>query len=737
MTNVVLDLEPLLAAPDEARWSSLARARALAILVDLDGTLVPFAPTPEQAELDRAAVRMLEALKSSGAQVVIVSGRPQPLIERLRSRVVGAWWVAEHGAWRTDGGAWIEPPRSYVLDALAAEIAPLAVTPGARFERKSLSLCIHWRSVLDSERARLVDRAHAICGDWLDDQPDYEALDGAEVLEIRHRSANKGAAVAWVRERLPGARLLAIGDDLTDEDMFAALGPGDLAVAVGHPRGRPSRAHAHLAGPAAVRNFLRWVVDVRTQLAEDAPPIDSAPISVSHANARSLVVVSNRMPGPPIGERMREVGGLVAALEPALRDHDAVWLGWSGVDSDGEPRLTMHGDPRPTRASFDLSPTWRRHFYGGFCNRALWPLLHGFPSRVRYNDVDWNAYVDANEAYARFAGELVEPDGIVWVHDYHLLLVARALRRRGHRGPIGLFLHIPVPGRDAIETLPWRTELLAAMLEFDLVGFHTQQWADNFVASAGALASASVEGTCIRRDGDATTVGVFPIAVDSSFGQLERALSPDVTGLCQVLGDRRLILGVDRLDYAKGIPERLLAFEALLERHTDWRGRVSFVQISVPSREDVPEYADLRIEVEQLVGRINGRFGEADWVPVRYLYRSYDRDVLAQLYRAADVALVTPLRDGMNLVAKEFVASRPDEDGVLVLSRFTGAAEELREALIVNPHDVEGTARALAQALDMPLAERARRQAALLRRVESQTAARWAESFVRDLAGYE
>lgn len=399
------------------------------------------------------------------------------------------------------------------------------------------------------------------------------------------------------------------------------------------------------------------------------------------------------------------------------------------MEAESGAAITIDDVAHPVRASFDLPPALRRHFYSGFCNRALWPLMHGFPSRVRYRDDDWKAYVKVNDMFAQHAIDLVTHDGVLWVHDYHLLLVARAARARKHWGAIGLFVHVPFPAPDVLDTLPWADEILAAMREYDLVGFHTEQWAENFRA-------------CIRnherRTGRVAAmphIGVLPIGIDPVlFNVIDATIDRDIAGLRAALGARRMILAVDRLDYSKGIPERLLAFEALLEHYPEWRSQICLVQISVPSREEVPEYAELRTTVEKLVGRINGRFGEADWVPVRYLYRSYDHRVLAQLYRMADVALVTPLRDGLNLVAKEFVAAQDAErPGVLVLSRFAGAAAELTDAVLTNPYHADGLAADLDFALRMPIVERRRRYELLRAVISETTPERWAAAFVGKL----
>jgi alpha,alpha-trehalose-phosphate synthase [UDP-forming] len=528
-------------------------------------------------------------------------------------------------------------------------------------------------------------------------------------------SANAGV-VASLRERSPEARIIAIGDDSND-DLFAALGGDDLAIGVGD---RPAARNMYqLSGPPAVRAFLWNLVDARAgRPAVQAPALDHRPT----APRARLVVMSNRTPPPASGDRQRPVGGLVSALEPALQALGGIWLGWSGCASQASRLLTVDTDARPARASFDLSPEWCKRFYGGFCNRALWPLFHGFPERVQYSDADWTAYIEANAEFARHASSLVSNDGIVWAHDYHLLLAGHALRQRNFHGRIGMFLHIPFPPCDLFDTLPWASEIINAMLAFDLVGFHTVQWAENFRMCARRRA----------RGHRLPDIAVLPIGIDQrAFEPDDAPEHPEVAGLRRALGHRRMILGVDRLDYAKGIPERLLAFEVLLETRPELRGQICFVQISVPSREDVPEYAELRNRVEMLVGRINGRFGEANWVPVHYLYRSYDHGVLAQLYRASEVALVTPLRDGLNLVAKEFVAAQdPARPGVLVLSRFAGAAEELADAIVTNPYHAEGLADDIHRALDMSLARRQDRHGKLMAALEGKTPQRWAAAFL-------
>jgi trehalose 6-phosphate synthase len=719
-------------APDnDLLWLERARRPDITLLLDLDGTMVPFAESPEKAMLDDAGIALLRQLTEAGVHVVIVSGRPQPLIERERERLRELWWIAEHGTWTHFGTEWIGPSEAVMpeLHSLLAVLRDSTQTPGLRVELKSHSVCVHWRLVPTPLRDGVITAVELICDEWLETQPAFERLDGVEMLEIRNRSAHKGRGVVRVREQRPVGLFIAIGDDETDEDMFAALGPDDVAITVRNGRRRQTRAQYSLPDPAAVRELLWWIVDARSRPGLlPLPRFESAPLPRTKPRSQ-LVVVSNRLPPLATGGRERQVGGLVSALEPALREHEGIWLGWSGQTREGTPTLNVDEDTVPRRASFDFSPRWREGFYGGFCNRALWPLLHGFPGRVRYVDDDWRTYQEVNRTFAAHAADVVTHDGTIWVHDYHLMLVARELRSLGHRGPVGLFMHVPMPHADVFETLPWCDEILGALCSFDLLGFHTAQWADNFRACAESRA---------RRLGKSFTlphIAVLPIGIDSErFIDTGAEIDREILGLKSALGDRRLLLGVDRLDYSKGIPERLTAYEHLLEGYREWRGRVSFVQISVPSREDIPEYAELRHRVELQVGRINGRFGEADWVPVRYLYRSYDHRVLAQLYRAADVALVTPLRDGLNLVAKEFIsAQNPASPGVLVLSRFAGAAAELSMALLTNPYHPAGVAADIDLALRMPLAERVRRHEALAEIVSGTTPRSWAAGFLGQL----
>jgi alpha,alpha-trehalose-phosphate synthase [UDP-forming] len=458
--------------------------------------------------------------------------------------------------------------------------------------------------------------------------------------------------------------------------------------------------------------------------------------------SHDLLAISNRLPDlraavSPEEERGRAVGGLVAALEPVLESRGGVWLGWSGrtIPGDAFGPVEHDASARPALAWMDFPESVHERYYNGFCNRSLWPLFHSLPERVRFEDAEWEAYLAVNDRFAEVAQSLVPRDCAVWCHDFHLLTLATDLRRRGHRGPLGLFLHVPFPSADLFRLIPWPDPLLYGMLAFDLLGFQTERDARHFLETVRSAGWGDVSDTKIRTGGRDVRVGVFPIGIIPERYEPPEEFQDDETNeLLKSVAGLRLIVGIDRLDYTKGIPERIEGFARLLAKRPEWRGKVSLVQISVPSRVEVVDYQRERQRIEAAVGRINSEFGEAHWTPVRYLYRSYHRSQLSLFYRAADVCLVTPLRDGMNLVAKEFVAAQSaDQPGVLVLSRFAGAACELSDAVLTNPFHVDGLARDLDRALRMPLQERRQRHSRLLAAVQRTTATSWAEAFVARL----
>jgi trehalose 6-phosphate synthase len=734
---------------DHDHWAELATAAPLAIVTDVDGTLIHFAATPHEARPDAEIVDLLRDLAACrDTTVAVVSGRPRETLDDYFGASPDLLLVAEHGGWRRGrAGGWqatiAADPRA--PDDLATELEDLVARyPGALLERKTWALAFHYRGVAPEVRDEIVVDAEQRIGDWLGAHPDFQQLRGADVIEIRPAGANKGSAVPWIRALAgEGARLLALGDDHTDEDTFAELGPGDAAVLVGADDDRASAAGWRLPGPDETVALLRWLLARRRGEPAAEIPLPR-PIAATSAVRYDLVVVSNRLPqlrstADAVDPRKRNVGGLVSALEPALRARQGVWLGWSGrtlprSDASG---FGIDASGPTTLAWVDLPEEWHRSYYNGFCNSALWPLLHSFVARVRLHEKDWIAYRNANQAFAESAARLVAPDGLVWVHDYHLLLLGQRLRERGHAGRLGLFLHVPFPGPDIWFILPWAEEILRALLALDLIGFHTPGYAANFRQCAAALPGARVDGETVELDGHRTRAAAFPIGIlpDDFQEPADTVAAREVQNLMRAIAPTRLILGVDRLDYTKGIPERLQAFARMLELHPEWRRKVSLVQISVPSRDDVPEYAEQRRRIEAIVGRANGELGDADWVPIRYLYRSFGRQQLALLYRAAAVGYVTPLRDGMNLVAKEYVAAQNvDDPGVLLLSRFAGAADELRDALLTNPWHIDGMAHDLDRALRLDREERRARHRKLLDAVSRTTALSWAEDFLSALA---
>jgi len=450
-----------------------------------------------------------------------------------------------------------------------------------------------------------------------------------------------------------------------------------------------------------------------------------------------LLVVTNRLPfafqrGPDGLERRHAAGGLATALDPVLRKRGGTWLGWPGIELQPGERLDLRDAPYEI-APVSLSNNEFAHYYHGLSNRSLWPLFHSFPSRTRFDRRDWPVYRQVNKRFATLALKRMREDDLVWVHDYHLMLAPGYLRRSLSQARIAFFLHIPFPPFDVFRLLPWARELLRGLLACNLVGFHIESYARNFLDCVEQLVDAEVdrEQGCIRQAGGETRVGAFPIGIDFESFDARVRDAP-----AREDASERIVIGADRLDYTKGIPERILAIERLLEKHPEHRERVVLLQVAVPSRHQVAEYRLLKREIEELVGRVNGRFGTASWSPIRYLYQLLDHDRLSLLYRDAEVGLVTPLRDGMNLVAKEFAAcQREDSPGVLVLSRLAGAAETMREALLVNPYDIEKTTDQIHRALEMPTEERRVRMKSLRAREHKSDVHHWVASFLAAAGG--
>jgi trehalose 6-phosphate synthase/phosphatase len=459
-----------------------------------------------------------------------------------------------------------------------------------------------------------------------------------------------------------------------------------------------------------------------------------------------LLIVSNRL---PVSARTTETdvrivpsdGGLATALRPWHERSDALWIGWPGEMSgatDGD-RVRVDDELRRRRiVPVHLSRDHVDRYYHGFANRVVWPLFHYLIDRMPIDAAGWDAYREANEAFADVVAQEYRPDDTIWVHDYHLLLLPALLRQRLPHARIGFFLHIPFPSSEVFRILPWRREILNGLLGADLVGFHTFAYMRHFMTAL--LHVDGVEGDIDRVcvDGREVKLGVFPMGIDAStFAALaaDDEVRARAAAIRRDADGRRIVLGVDRLDYTKGIPRRLEAVERLLQREPHLRDEMRYIQVAVPSRGAVDSYQEFQKEVEERVGHVNGACGTLRSLPVHYIHQSVSPQDLVALYCAADVMLVTPLRDGMNLVAKEFVASRVDDEGVLVLSEFAGAAAELNGAVTVNPYDVDGLAESIRRSLIMPIEERRARMRGLRRRVLAHDVHTWVDTFLDQLNG--
>ena len=449
-----------------------------------------------------------------------------------------------------------------------------------------------------------------------------------------------------------------------------------------------------------------------------------------------LIVVSNRVAVPGT----QQSGGLATALRAALSQRGGIWFGWSG-----EARAKVSGNLHeqtegPVRyLTMDLSRRDHSLYYTSFSNRTLWPLLHFRPDLVDYSRETFEGYRRVNALFADTLASLVREDDLVWVHDYHLIPLGSLLRERGVRARMGFFLHTPVPSGDLLSALPDHDRVFTRLAAYDLVGLQTERDLGHFRDYVRLITRGRVlgDGRLVSAEGRRFRAGAFPISIDTETiaRQAVSALAePPVRRLRDSLAGRVLAIGVDRLDYSKGLPERFAAYGRLFHRQKDARGRISFLQIAPPSRSEVPEYRDLRERLEQQSGHINGLYADPEWVPIRYVNRSYAHSTLTGFYRLAQVGVVTPFRDGMNLVAKEYLASQDAEDpGVLVLSCFAGAADELSSALIVNPFDVDGVAEALHAASTMRLEERRERWQEAMWHLERNDINTWCHNFLEAL----
>lgn len=462
--------------------------------------------------------------------------------------------------------------------------------------------------------------------------------------------------------------------------------------------------------------------------------------------AGDMILVSNRLPitiemgaqGPVLKPSS---GGLVTALRPVLRTRKGYWLGWPGDGPEDQVRELVakeRSDSQFQLVPVSLTPMERKGFYAGFSNEIVWPLFHDLQSRCNFDPTYWDAYVRVNRKFADATARVARRDSLIWVHDYHLMLVGQFLREHGVRSRLGFFLHIPFPPLDIFEKLPWRSQILRALFAYDAVGFQTTRDLRNFLGCVRHFLPdiemhREDEQVRVSAGGHSRVIRPFPIGIDYDEFALHAA-QPDIAEragqIRQDMHGRTMIIGVDRLDYTKGVPDRLKALRYLLESSPELRRQLSLVQIVVPSRENIPKYRELKHEIETLVSQINGQYGDPGWMPVHYIHRSVERPELVAMYRAADIALITPLKDGMNLVAKEFCASQEGEQGVLILSEFAGAAAQLAKgALLVNPYDIQCVADAVRQACAMDARERVARMRKLRRRVRHDNVFRWCERF--------
>lgn len=435
-----------------------------------------------------------------------------------------------------------------------------------------------------------------------------------------------------------------------------------------------------------------------------------------------LICVSNRVMTP---DQTDSSGGLAVALRELLQERGGVWAGWSGQVSDNIEVDVRRG--AFTSATLDMTPDEHDGAYVGYANSVLWPVFHNRLDLARFDRNFFGSYVAYNERIADVVTKLVQPGDVIWIHDYHFLILARLLRQRGLTQPIGFFLHIPMPPPEAFLALPEYRIIASSLAAFDLIGFQTTRDVGNILSCLRASVAAELlPSGRLSVAGETVQAGSFPISVEA------KQFAP--AGTASRHPDMKRVLGVDRLDYTKGLPQKFRGFEHLLRAYPHFRKKTVLTQIAAPTRDSVEVYADIRQELEGISGAINGEYGDVDWMPVHYIHRSIARNRLKVLYRSAAVGLITPLRDGMNLTAKEYVAAQdPADPGVLVLSKLAGAAEELQDAILVNPYCVEEIGDALATALSMPLAERQRRHDLLFATISKRDTRVWASDFLAQL----
>lgn len=459
-----------------------------------------------------------------------------------------------------------------------------------------------------------------------------------------------------------------------------------------------------------------------------------------------LLVVSNRLP-VSIEQRKNSfnikpsVGGLATGLGSFYKSYDSSWLGWCGITSDNLSKNKINDIKIKLKDDYSNIPVFLTEnevnkYYYGFCNRTIWPLFHCFTQYVIYDEKQWECYKKVNKKFCDAIIKMAEPDDNIWINDYHLMLLPTMLRKELPDARISFFLHIPFPPFEIFHLIPWRKEILEGLLGADLIGFHIYDYVHNFLDSVyNILGYDHTLGEIITND-RILKVDSFPMGIDYERYANAIELKEVRRNMAQIrrrMGKYKLILSVDRLDYTKGIPQRLEAFEQFLEKYPEYQGKVSLIQVSAPSRTKVYYYQQLKKEVDELVGRINGKYRTFDWNPIWYFYRSFTLENMAALYNMADIALVTPIKDGMNLIAKEFVATKSNDKGVLILSEMAGAAKEMSEAIIVNPNNTNEVIEAIHQAIEMNEDEQIKRNKQMHFRLKRYNVRRWAEDFISSL----
>ena len=457
-----------------------------------------------------------------------------------------------------------------------------------------------------------------------------------------------------------------------------------------------------------------------------------------------LIIVSNRLPLTVSKNKSKfsfqpSVGGLVTGVSSLDMTQEQIWIGWPGITLSGFSTKSDSIELKEKLSEQNYRPVFLKrndfeNYYQGFCNEVIWPLFHYFAQYANYQKKYWDSYKRVNEAFSKEVLEVANDDDVIWIHDYHLMLLPGLIRKKMPRVKIGFFLHIPFPSSEIFRLIPWCAELLDGLLGSDLIGFHTFDYARHFLESVRRVLGYEHTLGQITLGNHAVKVDTFPMGIDYqkfSHAPEKNEVQTSISKFREnIKKDYKVILSIDRLDYTKGIPERLEAFDYFLDKNPNYKGKVIFIVIAVPSRIEVEHYRLLKEQVDNLAGRINGKHGTIGWTPILYMYRSFDFVDLIALYSIADVLFLTPLRDGMNLVAKEYVAARKNEDGVLILGEMAGTAKELGEALIINPNDLQGTADALKKAITMPTDEQKRRMISMRGRLKRYDVKRWAHDFM-------